>query len=512
MTKPGASSTSTTSAGSSGRRNASTSWCAISPRKLPKLRRAVTADLRRQGMPRERALACAIRLLDLGFFRVGSEVYAEENESFGLATVRREHVTIAKTRGRLRLPGEERPAPGAVDPRRRRPRAPWKRCTGAAAAPRTCSPTASRRRMASTSAPTRSTSTSTRRSATSSRPRTSAPGTAPCWRRSSWPARKQPRSEAAAKRAIAGAVKQVSEALGNTPAVCRASYIDPRVLDRYRNGDDDPPDRKRQRPPQRQAAAEDRERSPRPRLVRRSRGCLAGPSPSLSAEASPTPLLPVSPYPTSGSWRVKTAREGIRLCGRRSSDESRRLARSPRRPRRRGRGPEDRGGRPTRSSASPRPRSAARTSTSTRSSRPFMTEGDILGHEPMGIVEEVGPEVTHIAPGDRVVIPFNISCGHCWMCDRQLFAQCETTQNREEEKGASLSATPSSTARCRAGRPSTCACRRPTSARSRCPRARPTTASSTSPTCCRPPGRRSTTRRSPRAARSPSSASARSAR
>lgn len=69
---------------------------------------------------------------------------------------------------------------------------------------------------------------------------------------------------------------------------------------------------------------------------------------------------------------------------------------------------------------------------------PFMEEGDILGHEPMGIVEEVGPEVTHISPGDRVVIPFNISCGHCWMCDRQLFAQCETTQNREEEKGASL--------------------------------------------------------------------------
>jgi threonine dehydrogenase-like Zn-dependent dehydrogenase len=69
---------------------------------------------------------------------------------------------------------------------------------------------------------------------------------------------------------------------------------------------------------------------------------------------------------------------------------------------------------------------------------PFMEEGDILGHEPMGIVEEVGPEVTHIAPGDRVVIPFNISCGHCWMCDRQLFAQCETTQNHEEEKGASL--------------------------------------------------------------------------
>ena len=69
---------------------------------------------------------------------------------------------------------------------------------------------------------------------------------------------------------------------------------------------------------------------------------------------------------------------------------------------------------------------------------PFMTEGDILGHEPMGIVEEVGSEVTHIKPGDRVVIPFNISCGNCWMCDQQLFAQCETTQNRDQEKGASL--------------------------------------------------------------------------
>jgi threonine dehydrogenase-like Zn-dependent dehydrogenase len=69
---------------------------------------------------------------------------------------------------------------------------------------------------------------------------------------------------------------------------------------------------------------------------------------------------------------------------------------------------------------------------------PFMGEGDILGHEPMGIVEEVGAEVTQIAPGDRVVIPFNISCGHCWMCDQQLYSQCETTQNRESGMGASL--------------------------------------------------------------------------
>jgi threonine dehydrogenase-like Zn-dependent dehydrogenase len=69
---------------------------------------------------------------------------------------------------------------------------------------------------------------------------------------------------------------------------------------------------------------------------------------------------------------------------------------------------------------------------------PFLGEGDILGHEPMGIVEEVGSEVTHIKPGDRVVIPFNVSCGHCFMCSQGLQSQCETTQNRDQGTGASL--------------------------------------------------------------------------
>jgi threonine dehydrogenase-like Zn-dependent dehydrogenase len=69
---------------------------------------------------------------------------------------------------------------------------------------------------------------------------------------------------------------------------------------------------------------------------------------------------------------------------------------------------------------------------------PFIEEGDILGHEPMGIVEEVGSEVKQIKPGDRVVIPFNISCGDCWMCNQGLYAQCETTQVHEHDKGASL--------------------------------------------------------------------------
>ncbi|MFC4909700.1 zinc-dependent alcohol dehydrogenase [Actinomadura gamaensis] len=69
---------------------------------------------------------------------------------------------------------------------------------------------------------------------------------------------------------------------------------------------------------------------------------------------------------------------------------------------------------------------------------PFLGEGDVLGHEPMGVVEEVGADVTHISPGDRVVIPFNISCGHCAMCDRKLYAQCETTQVREQGTGGAL--------------------------------------------------------------------------
>lgn len=69
---------------------------------------------------------------------------------------------------------------------------------------------------------------------------------------------------------------------------------------------------------------------------------------------------------------------------------------------------------------------------------PMMEQGDILGHEPMGIVEDVGSQVIHIQPGDRVVVPFNIACGACFMCQRGLYAQCEATQVTEYGKGASL--------------------------------------------------------------------------
>ncbi|MGQ1838500.1 zinc-dependent alcohol dehydrogenase [Kocuria turfanensis] len=69
---------------------------------------------------------------------------------------------------------------------------------------------------------------------------------------------------------------------------------------------------------------------------------------------------------------------------------------------------------------------------------PFMDKGDVVGHEPMGIVEEVGPAVTNLKPGDRVVVPFNISCGNCFMCRQGLQSQCETTQVREYNSGCAI--------------------------------------------------------------------------
>ncbi|TDO47960.1 threonine dehydrogenase-like Zn-dependent dehydrogenase [Kribbella sp. VKM Ac-2527] len=69
---------------------------------------------------------------------------------------------------------------------------------------------------------------------------------------------------------------------------------------------------------------------------------------------------------------------------------------------------------------------------------PYLEPGDVLGHEPMGIVVETGAEVTNLTAGDRVVIPFGIACGRCYMCDRGLQSQCETTQVRDEGMGAAL--------------------------------------------------------------------------
>ncbi len=204
--------------------------------KLPKLRRAVTADLRRQGMPRERALACAVRLLDLGFFRVGGEVYAEENESFGLATVRREHVRVGREEVVFDFPAKS-----------------------------------GQRRVQSIRDP------AARRAIATMRRRRSGPEDLLAWRGEDGEWRDvrsedvndyiqakigerfsakdfrtwhgtvlaavelagvpKPASEAAAKRAVGTAVERVAEALGNTPAVCRRSYVDPRLIERFHDGE-----------------------------------------------------------------------------------------------------------------------------------------------------------------------------------------------------------------------------------------------------------------------------------
>jgi DNA topoisomerase I len=201
---------------------------------LPKLRRVVTADLRRQGMPRKRALACAVRLLDLGFFRVGSEVYAEENESFGLATVRREHVTIRRNEvvfdfpaksGRRRIQSiRDAAARRALEAMYRRRSGPEDLLAYRAGGEWRDVRSDEINEYIHEQIGERFTAKNFR-----------------TWHGTVLAAvelagEQRPRSDAAAKRAIKRAVDRVSEALGNTPAVCRASYIDPRVLDRYRDG------------------------------------------------------------------------------------------------------------------------------------------------------------------------------------------------------------------------------------------------------------------------------------
>ena len=201
---------------------------------LPRLRRGLTADLRLQGMPRERALACAVRLLDLGFFRVGGEAYAEENESFGLATLLREHVTVRANEVVFDFPAKS-----------------------------------GQRRVQSIRDP------AARRAIETMYRRRSGPEDLLAWRdEEGWhdvrsddinayiqerigdgftakdfrtwhgtvlaavelAGRPRPATRAEAQRAVKSAVSEVSDALGNTPAVCRRSYIDPRVIERFLEG------------------------------------------------------------------------------------------------------------------------------------------------------------------------------------------------------------------------------------------------------------------------------------
>jgi DNA topoisomerase IB len=205
-------------------------------RALPGLRRAVRRDIGEEGMPRSRALATAVRLLDLGFFRIGGEEYAEENESFGVATVRREHVSRnghelvfdfpAKSGQRRVQSIRDRAAIAAIEAMRRRRGGPedllaFKDGRGRWRDVRSDDVNAYIQEYAGPDFSAKDFRT---------------------WHGTVLAAlalagEPPPPSKAAGKRTVNAAVKRVSEALGNTPAVCRRSYIDPRVLDRYRDGE-----------------------------------------------------------------------------------------------------------------------------------------------------------------------------------------------------------------------------------------------------------------------------------
>jgi len=203
---------------------------------LPEMRRHVARDLRRRSMSRARVLACAVRLLDRGFFRVGGEDYAVENESYGLATMRKEHVTVERS-GAITFdyPAKsgQRRVQSLVDPdvlkvvrelkRRRgggdellayRDGRRWRDIK---------SPDINEYVKEVTGGDFSAKDFRTWNATVLAAVALAVSGQAE-------------QTKAARRRAITRAIKEVARYLGNTPAVCRASYIDPRVFDRFRDG------------------------------------------------------------------------------------------------------------------------------------------------------------------------------------------------------------------------------------------------------------------------------------
>ncbi|HEX4759621.1 MAG TPA: hypothetical protein VH256_02425 [Thermoleophilaceae bacterium] len=205
-------------------------------RSLPQMRTTVAAHLAQDGMGRQRVLACAVRLLDRGFFRVGGEDYAVENESYGLATMRKEHVTVTRSgaitfdypakSGQRRV--QSLADPEVVDVVRRLKR---RRGGGdellAYLDGRTWrdikSPEINEYVKQVTGGGFSAKDFRTWNATVLAAVALAVSGEAS-------------RSQTGRKRAVSRAVKEVARYLGNTPAVCRASYIDPRLFDRFRDG------------------------------------------------------------------------------------------------------------------------------------------------------------------------------------------------------------------------------------------------------------------------------------
>jgi DNA topoisomerase I len=204
---------------------------------LPKLRRQLADDLGRRGLARDRVRACAVRLLDLGFFRIGSEQYADENETFGLATLRRSHVKIERGAAIFDYPakGSKRHVRAIEDPLVLPTLKALKRRKGGG-------------RDLLVYRVGRDGWADLRSDEINEYLKDAAGGdfTAKDFR--TWNATVlaavavaghdgDAGTKAAKKRIVNAAVKQVAGYLDNTPAVCRSAYIDPRVFDRFDSGE-----------------------------------------------------------------------------------------------------------------------------------------------------------------------------------------------------------------------------------------------------------------------------------
>ena len=200
---------------------------------LPRLRRVVRRDLEGEGADRDRVLAAAVRLLDRGMFRIGSEDYAEQNKSYGLATLLKEHVTLNGTKMRFRFPAKSGQHRDQVieDPAVLPVMRALKRRRGGS--PELLAFRQARRWVDVTSADINAYLKQATGGEFSAKDFRTWNGTVIA---AAALAGDVPVTKAARKRRVNEAVKGVAFFLGNTPAVCRASYIDPRVLDRFRSG------------------------------------------------------------------------------------------------------------------------------------------------------------------------------------------------------------------------------------------------------------------------------------
>jgi len=205
-------------------------------RRLPAMRQVCDRDIASRGLSRERALAGAVRLLDLGFFRIGSEAYTEENGSYGLATLRRSHVRVSgnEVRFDFSAKGGQRRIQTIRDPA-------LARLTGSLLRRKGGGPELLAFRDGKTWRDVRSEDINAylkdlvedEISAKDFR----------TWHATVLTAALLASQEegltsvTSRKRVVSTVVREVADALGNTPAVCRASYIDPRVIERFLNGE-----------------------------------------------------------------------------------------------------------------------------------------------------------------------------------------------------------------------------------------------------------------------------------